>query len=192
MIHKACKLLCFGFLILATGCNTIGKPLKTVDYVDIDRFMGYWYVIASIPTFAERDAYDPIEHYALNDDGTIATTFRFKKGNPHGDVREISATGFVKNRLTNAVWGVQFIWPIKADYRIIRLDPGYELTMVGRTKRDYLGIMSRHQPIPSTQLKDLVNFAKALGYDTTKIQTTSWQTNRLAEPEAASPGKVGL
>ena len=34
--------------------------------------------------------------------------------------------------------------------------------------------------------------AKALGYDTTKIQTTSWQTNRLAEPEAASPEKVGL
>ena len=47
------------------------KSMPVVDYVDLDRFMGDWYVIATIPTFLERDAYNPIETYQLNSDGTI-------------------------------------------------------------------------------------------------------------------------
>ena len=59
-------------------------PLKTVRYVDIDRFMGYWYVIATIQTFAEQSEYNPVEHYSLKKDRTIATTFRYQKNNANG------------------------------------------------------------------------------------------------------------
>ena len=152
-------------------------PLKTVDYVDIERFMGEWYVIATIPTFVERSAHNPIEHYELNEDGSIATTFRFQKTNAIGETRELTAKGFIQNSSTNAVWGVQFIWPVKADYRIIKLDENYQITMVGRTKRDYLWIMSRQQPIPADQLAELLNFAGEVGYDTTKVQLSSWQSS---------------
>ena len=174
---KAFSLISFGFLIIATGCTTMQTPLKTVDYVDIERFMGDWYVIATIPTFVERSAHNPIEHYKLKKDGTIATTFRFQKNNADGEARELTAKGFIKDRSTNAVWGMQFIWPIKADYRIIKLDEKYEVTMVGRTKRDYLWIMSRHQPIPTDKLEELLEFAKEVGYDITKVQLSSWQSS---------------
>lgn len=183
MTPKAIDLLRFGFLLLTTGCNTMETPLKTVKYVDIDRFMGNWYVIATIPTFAERSAYNPVEHYTLKKDGTIATSFRYQKNNANGESRELTATGFIRDPSTNAVWGMQFIWPIKADYRIIKLDPNYEITMVGRSKRDYLWIMSRNQPIPEDTLEEFLNFAEEVGYDTRKIQLSSWQYDTSTKPD---------
>ena len=53
--------------------------MKTVEQVDLERFMGPWYVIANIPTFVEKGAHNAVENYRLDDDGTIATTFTFRK-----------------------------------------------------------------------------------------------------------------
>ncbi|MBT8115776.1 MAG: lipocalin family protein, partial [Arenicella sp.] len=67
----------FGILVLVlsvSGCAST-QPMKTVDYVDLQRFMGDWYVIANIPTFLEKDAYNAVESYALNESGEIETTF---------------------------------------------------------------------------------------------------------------------
>ncbi len=66
-------------IIGAGGCANNQPPLETVAYVDLDRFMGDWYVIANIPIFAEKGAHNAVETYALNDDGSIATTFVFRK-----------------------------------------------------------------------------------------------------------------
>ena len=69
------KLAAVTFLLLA-GCNS-HRPMATVDYVDLERFMGDWYVIANIPTFVEKGAHNPLESYRLDQDGTMATTFTF-------------------------------------------------------------------------------------------------------------------
>ena len=129
---------CTGFLHQA-------RTLDTVSYVDIEQFMGDWYVIANIPTMFEKDAYNPIESYQLDADGTVATTFTFNKGSFDGEQKVMTAKGFIKNKQTNAEWGMQFIWPIKADYRIVYLDDDYQYTVIGRNKRDYLWIMARRQ-----------------------------------------------
>ncbi len=62
-------------------------PMATVDYVDIDRFMGDWYVVANIPTFLEKGAHNAVETYRKNDDGTIATTFTFLEGGFDGEIK---------------------------------------------------------------------------------------------------------
>lgn len=152
--------------------------MKTVSNVEIDRFMGDWFVIASIPTFAEKDAHNPTEHYTLNPDGTVKTTFRFRKGGPSGELKELNAKGFVQEN--QAIWGMQFIWPIKADYRIICLDQDYQVSMVGRNKRDYLWIMSRTQPMPEATLQKMITFAESVGYDSEKISLTSWQLDQIS------------
>jgi apolipoprotein D and lipocalin family protein len=68
------------------------KPIHTVDYVDLNRFMGEWYVIASIPTFIEKNAFNAIESYQLESDGTVATTFRFNKGSLDGPLKRVPST----------------------------------------------------------------------------------------------------
>ncbi len=148
--------------------------MQPVSSVDLERFMGKWYVIANIPTFVERGALYPVEEYALNDDGTIKTTFTFKK-TPDGEPKVLDAKGFVRDGTANAVWGMQFIWPIKADYRIVYLDPTYETTIIGRNKRDYLWIMSRSPSLPEQELNELIDIAVSLGYDRDQINISNWQ-----------------
>ena len=108
-----------------SGCATEPEELATVDYVDLERFMGDWYVIANIPTFIEKGAHNAVENYTMNEDGSIATRFTFLKDGFDGKEKEYNPKGFVTDTDSNAVWGMRFIWPIKADYRVIYLDDDY-------------------------------------------------------------------
>jgi apolipoprotein D and lipocalin family protein len=107
--------------------------MKTVAHVDLPRFMGSWYVIGNIPTAVEKDAYNAIETYKLANDGTIDTTFTYRKGGFDGKPKEMHPRGFVRDP-SNALWGMQFIWPIKADYRIVWLADDYSQTVVAARK----------------------------------------------------------
>ena len=156
-------------LILIYGCQTL-KPIHTVEYVDLNRFMGDWYVIANIPTFIEKDAYNAIESYRLNDDGTVATTFRYNKGSLDGPLKEYHPRGFIRDKKSNAVWGMQFVWPFKAEYRIIFLSDDYSKTVIGRSKRDYVWIMAREPAIPDEEYNAILGFLREQGYDIKKLQ----------------------
>ena len=144
--------------------------MPVVDYVDLDRFMGDWYVIATIPTFLERDAFNPIETYQLNSDGTIATTFTFNKGSLNGPTKIYRPRGFIKDRRTNAIWDMQFVWPIKADYRIVYLDDDYQQTIIGRNSRDFVWVMARTPRISEQDYLNLVTMVGSLGYNLNDLQ----------------------
>lgn len=152
-----------------------GPEMKTVDYVDLDRFMGKWYVIANIPTFLEKGAHNAVETYELNDDGTVSTTFTFREGGFDGDEKEYKPRGFIRDKVTDAIWGMRFVWPIKADYRIVYLDDDYTRTIIGREKRDFVWIMARTPSVREEAYKRLIGSAGALGYDTAKIQRVPQQ-----------------
>jgi apolipoprotein D and lipocalin family protein len=167
-VHLACASL----LSLLAGCTTMPAqpPLETVGSVDLKRFMGDWYVIASIPTFIEKEAFSAVESYALNADGTVATTFTFRKGAFDGPQKRYTPTGFVVDTRTNATWGMRFIWPIKAEYLILDLAADYSTTIIGRNKRDYLWIMARTPVLPEDQYTALLRKAVAFGYDSSQIR----------------------
>jgi len=157
-------------ILLLGACASKEPEMKTVDYVDLERFMGDWYVIANIPTFLEKDAYNAVETYALNDDGSIDTTFVFRKGSFDGEQKDYNPKGFVKDDGSNAMWGMRFIWPIKADYRIVYLNDDYSQTVIARQKRDFVWVMARTPSIPEQEYDDLIDFIASLGYDTSKIE----------------------
>jgi len=157
-------------MALLTGCGAQQPDLKPVDHVDLDRFMGDWYVIANIPTFLEKGAHNAVETYARNDDGTIATTFVYRDGAFDGKRKEYNPKGFVRDDGSNALWGMRFIWPIKADYRIVYLTPDYSQTVIARNKRDYVWIMARTPTIPDDEYTAIVDMIGAMGYDVSKIE----------------------
>lgn len=159
----------FSFVILLmTGCTQY-KPIKTVENVDLNRFMGKWYVIANIPTFIETEAYNAIETYEIREDARIQTTFEFNKGSFDGEKIKYSPVGRVLDD-TNAIWGMQFIWPFEADYRIIYLDKNYENTVIGRIKRDYVWLMSRNSQVDEKTYQEIVESIKLQGYDVNQLQ----------------------
>tara|TARA_B110000444_G_C18670568_1_gene515006 strand:+ start:120 stop:665 length:546 start_codon:yes stop_codon:yes gene_type:complete len=161
------------FLIFAAiilfGCAVKGPEMKTVEHVDIERFMGPWYVIANIPTFLEKGAHNAVETYSLNDDGTIATNFTYRKDGFNGKLKEYNPKAFVLDDPSNARWGMRFVWPIKADYRIVYLDEDYITTVIGRQSRDFVWIMARTPTISNLDYERLVSFVESIGYDTSKL-----------------------
>ncbi len=156
-------------VIIMTGCQTM-EPIHTVNHVDLNRFAGKWYVIASIPTFIEKEAYNAIESYRLAEDGTVETTFTFNKGGLDGPLKTYHPRGYVRDKESNAVWGMQFIWPFKAEYRIIYLSEDYSETVIGRTKRDYVWIMARRPSISEDTYQRIIEFIQAQGYDPAKLR----------------------
>jgi apolipoprotein D and lipocalin family protein len=169
---KTLPLLTTAFMLLA--CTT-GPPIHTVDSVDIERFMGDWYVIASIPTFIETEAYNAVESYRLAEDGTIETTFSFNKGAFDGERKVYRPRGFIQDKQSNAVWGMQFFWPFKAEYRIIYLTEDYSQTVIGRTKRDFVWIMARKPAMPEDDYTRILDFLRAQGYDPAKLRKVPHQ-----------------
>ena len=159
----------FAVLGLA-ACSGTHPPLKTVDHVDLQRFMGDWYVIAAIPTFIEKQAYNAVESYRLDKNGNVATTFTFRNGGFDGKKKKYQPTGFVVDKTGNAVWGMQFIWPIKADYRVVYLDDAYTQTVIARNQRDYVWIMARTPQIPDADYAKLTAMLTNMGYDTSKLR----------------------
>jgi apolipoprotein D and lipocalin family protein len=168
-MNKMIKLSLIVQIIILQSCQTY-PPIQTVDTVDLERFMGTWYVIANIPTFLEKDAFNAVESYHLDKDGTILTTFTYNKGGFDGPVKTYTPKGFIRDKQSNAVWAMQFIWPIKMEYRIVYLAPDYSKTVIGRTKRDYLWIMARTPTIAETDFESLMQYIEKLGYDISKVQ----------------------
>ena len=157
--------------VVLAGCATVRRPpIQTVPYVDLQRFMGDWYVIANIPTFVEKDAHNAVESYRLDADGTIATTFTFRKGSFDGKTKRYRPRGFVLDTQSNAVWGMQFIWPFKGDFRIVYLNSDYTQTVIGREKRDSVWIMARQPAISDEDYEDTLAMLAREGYDVAQIR----------------------
>lgn len=162
-------------LILVTLLTGLGgcvshPPLPTVSHVDLERFMGDWYVVAHIPASSEADAHNAVESYRLDEDGVIRTTYAFRSGSFVGDLEVMQPNGVVRDKTTNATWGMQFFWPFRFEYLITWLDPEYEVTIVSRSRRDYAWIMARQPDLDEVRLAELEAELGRQGYDMSRIR----------------------
>ena len=177
-------LMTMSLLSLLSACRSSHAPLTTASQVDLPKFMGDWYVIANIPTSIERGAHNAVESYRLDSDGSIPTTFTFRDGAFDARLKRYCPRGFVRDERSKAVWDMQFLWPIKADYRIVYVSPDYQQAIVGREKRDNVWVMARTPRIGDAELQDLRARVAKEGYDMTKFELVPQQ---WPEPAGAPP-----
>ena len=163
--------------ILFGGCSSIPPP-PTVPRVDLERFMGDWYVLGGILTPFEKGAHNAVETYALDKKGRIPTTYSFRKGGFDGPQKTFDNIAFVHNRETFAEWRIQFFWPLKFPYLVVHLDPEYQLTAVGTEDRDYLWIMARDWHLPEERYQEVVRHVASLGFDTNRMVRVPQRWNK--------------
>jgi apolipoprotein D and lipocalin family protein len=156
-------------------------PLQRAESVDIERFMGDWYVIGCIPSLIERHEFNAVESYRRAPDGRILTTFTFNDGGFEGSPKAYHPVGFVTPGTRATIWGMQFVWPIKADYRVMYVAADYSQTVIGREKRDYAWIMARTPAIPDADYQRLSALLAAQGYDTTLLRKVPQKPRAAAE-----------
>ena len=164
------SLLALVTLVLA-GCGTAQKlpPLRTVDHVDLNRFMGDWHVIGTIPWFVEKNNVGTMDIYKLRPDGKIDVRYAYHKKSLDAPRQEMKATAPVVNQKTNAEWAVQFLWPFKAAFLVIDLEPDYRRTTIGYPDRSLIWIMSRDPVMSENDYAAALERARAQGYDISRI-----------------------
>ena len=173
LLTRPNALLALGIVasVWLVGCAVSPSPtIPPVRQLDLARFMGDWYVIGNIPTRPERDAFNAVETYSLLPDGRIDTRFRYREGAFDGELKTMNPVGTVVPGTGDAVWGMQFVWPVKAEYVIVDIDPDYQLTIVGRSDRDYAWIMARTPTPPEPAYQAAVARLRALGYSTDTLR----------------------
>lgn len=147
-----------------------GLPaLETVSHVDLARYLGTWYEIASFPQRFQRGCTNTTATYSLRADGDIDVLNRCRKGSSDGPLDTARGRARVVDRGSNARLEVSFFRPFWGDYWIIDLAPDYSHAVVGHPSRDYLWILSRTPTMrPDTYAAIIARLEKA-GYETTRL-----------------------
>lgn len=144
---------------------------KTVDKVEIKKFMKKWYVIAGRTTFLENGAHNSIEEYTWNEEEErIDIKFQFNKDSFDGEVKKIPQKGWIYNEETNAHWKVRPIWPLKLSYLIIGLADDYSWTAIGVPNGKYLWIMADTPKMEGVKLAEILANLEATGYPVNNIK----------------------
>ncbi len=158
-------------LITNFGCTTVNKfgALEKVSSVDLNQFMGDWFVIANIPTFVEKGAHNALENYKLKENGDIAITFTFNKDSLDGPKKTLTMTGKIIPGHNNAEWTVSPFWPLKFPYYIVEHKPD-EWVVVATPNRSYLWIMARKPMMDAGLLSEIIERMVARGFDRNLIQ----------------------
>jgi len=145
------------------------KPLETVNYVDLKKYLGTWFEIAAFPQPFEKAGSCTSATYGLNTDGSVIVKNRTIKNNK---LKVTEGKAFVTDRGTNSKLAVQFSWPCKSKYWIIDLAKDYSYAVVGHPNRKFLWIMSRRPTLDDQIYNQLLVRAANKGFDIRRLAKT--------------------
>ena len=163
---------CLGLasLGLAQSPGPADVPVASVAAVDLARYAGKWFEIASFPMFFQRHCVgDSSAHYAPGADGRVEVTNRCRTD---GGFDEAKGVANVVEGWRNSRLKVSFFWPFKADYWVLGLDDDYRWAVVGNPNRKYLWVLSRTPHLPKPLLDAALAAATAQGYDLSQLRYT--------------------
>jgi len=169
MLIVSALMLCGG---LGLSLLAAEKPLRTVPFVDLQRYLGTWYEIATIPASFQKNCAGVTATYTLRQDGKIGVLNRCRKYTLDGREKSIKGKAWVVDSNTNARLKVQFFWPFSGDYWIIELDPDYQYAVVGHPGRNYLWILCRRPQMDESLYGSLLEKISAQGYDAKRLVKT--------------------
>lgn len=158
--------------ILTTSIMAQSNSLKTVPYVDIQKYCGKWYEIASYPQRFQKDCHCTTAEYSLSEKGYVVVENRCNKKSIDGQPTYIKGKAFVEKNSGNAKLKVQFFWPFKAKYWIIDLADDYSYAVVSHPSKKYLWILSRTPQMDEGIYEQILLRLKEQGFDLTKLMKT--------------------
>ena len=158
--------------LLMTATNIQAQTLQTVPNVDLKKYAGKWYEIASFPQYFQKDCHCTTAEYTLSEKGYVIVENRCNKDSVTGKQSYIKGKAFVEEGSGNAKLKVQFFWPFKAKYWIIDLANDYSYAVVGHPNKKYLWILSRTSKMDGLIYQQIISKLKAKGFDLSKLQKT--------------------
>jgi len=148
-----------------------GFALDTVPSVDLAKYLGIWYEIASFPMFFQRGCVATKATYTARPDGMIDVLNECRKESFSGPLKQARGVAKVVDPSTQAKLKVRFFlfW---GDYWIIDLDEEYRFAVVSEPRQKYLWILSRTPILEESVYQGILERLKMKGFDLSRLQTT--------------------
>jgi apolipoprotein D and lipocalin family protein len=165
--------LCLFVSVLLT-VTAHSQSTQTVAQVDLEKYLGRWFDIASYPARFQKDCRCTTADYDMGPDSSyirvVNRCVKFKKGRSR--ISEAQGKAFILEGSGNARLKVQFFWPFRGDYYIIGLAGDYSWAVVGHPRRRYLWILSRESYMTTDSYNQALQVAREKGYDLKRIRRT--------------------
>ncbi|MDN5511236.1 lipocalin family protein [Acinetobacter sp.] len=173
--YKIAKIAIGGAVLLGLGMATMAyaqtKPLKTVEKLELDKYLGVWYEVARKPLYFQNKCdRDVTATYTLNENGNVAVDNRCYSKD--GSLNQSIGEAFVQNAPFNSKLKVSFLpeairWlPFgRGDYWVLKLDENYQTVLVGEPRCKYMWVLSRSPQPDQAVVKEYLEYAKSVGYD---------------------------
>lgn len=173
--YKLAKIAVGGAVLLGLGMATMAyaqtKPLKTVEKLELDKYLGVWYEVARKPLYFQNKCdRDVTATYTLNENGNVAVDNRCYSKD--GSLNQSIGEAFVQNAPFNSKLKVSFLpdairWlPVgRGDYWVLKIDDDYQTVLVGEPRRKYMWVLSRSPQPDQAVVKEYLEYAKSVGYD---------------------------
>ena len=152
--------------------NTGAQTLQTVPSVDLNKYSGKWYEIASYPQRFQKGCHCTTAEYSLSNKGYVIVINRCNRDSVNGKKSFIKGKAFIQKNSGNAKLKVQFFWPFKGKYWIIDLADDYSYAVVSHPNRKYLWILSRTPKMNDATYQQIISRLKEKEFDLTKLQMT--------------------
>ncbi len=173
-MHKQYRIywIFFTIFIAMSSANLKSQTLETVPIVDVKKYSGKWYEIASYPQRFQKGCHCTTAEYTLSEKGYLVVENRCNRGSVDGKQSYIKGKAFVEKNSGNAKLKVQFFWPLRAKYWIIDLAEDYSYAVVSHPSKKYLWILSRTPKMDKTVYQKIISRLKDKGFDLEKLQVT--------------------
>lgn len=155
-------------LLIMVACHSSYTPLQTVEQVDLNRYKGRWYDIAHLPQKFQEGCSCVTADYIPKEEFVQVINNCVKED----ETTEVQGKAFPVAGSQNSKLEVQFFWPFKGDYQILALDNEYTTALVGTPDRESLWILSRSPELPASIVKQYLNKAEEMGFNTSQMVYT--------------------
>lgn len=170
-------------VVLSLSClcafSQTDVPVKTISFLDVQRYLGTWYEIAKYPNWFQKKCVSNTKAvYSSRSDGTLKVLNSCKTAGgditeAEGTARQVGAQDSPKLEVRFAPAWLSFIPLVWGDYWVIDLDPQYQVAVVSDSRREYLWILSRTPQLDKKVYEETLQRIQAQQFDARKLELTT-------------------
>ncbi|RZF25693.1 lipocalin [Paraburkholderia sp. UYCP14C] len=160
----------------ATAC-VAGPP------IDLQRYMGRWYVIAETPYLNDSDYVGSYDEWTLRADGQITDDYLGRRQSFDQPVTGSRFVAKIVGGTGNTTWRVRLLWPFEVLVVTAYVDPNYHYTIRCMVDSNMVWVLSRSPTIDAATYLDLIARLAGMGFKVERIRQVPQDAERVGLPQ---------
>jgi apolipoprotein D and lipocalin family protein len=150
--------------------------------IDLERYMGKWYVIADTPFLSEHDYVGSYDEWTLRADGKIDDKYL---GRRYSFDQPVTGSQFVAKVVPGTggtTWRVGLIWPFEVVVVTAYVDADYRYTIRCMADGNMVWVLARTPTIDEATYSDMLNRLARMGFHIDRVRRVPQSAGQIGLP----------